>query len=267
MLCYLPLLLFLRTTALHPSPLRVLPGRALPMRSSKHAARLQDQSTNTSLPISEATASLGSHASDVNQTTDRPMELLPSHSLVSHFRWWEEAAREIIRTKHDFGLITRTIKFIPILDPTTAATLLSRRHRAWLGAFLKLLCREGAIEEPPCDSPFSTAEAIVAIIRPKPSPYTPRLEQSKFISALLSSDIHIVAEDLDYQIHATFCKTTFLDWTAWVCGCPCAIISEFLDALFNFRNALAHSARQHALVAQNLRLLQQASLDSWAGIM
>ncbi|KAL5313247.1 hypothetical protein ACEPPN_018980 [Leptodophora sp. 'Broadleaf-Isolate-01'] len=229
------------------------------MLSSQHAARLQDQSTIASLPISEATAILGSYPSDVNQTTDRPTELLPSHSLVSHFRWWEEAAAEIIRTKHDFDLITRTIKFVPIRNPTTAATLLSRRQKDWLGDFLKFLCRDGAIEEPPCDSPFSMAEAIVAIIRPRPSPYAPRLEQSKFISALLSSDIRTAAEDLDYQIHAIFCKTTFLDWTAWVCGCQCAIISDFLDAVFNLRNALAHSARQDTLVAQNLRLLQEAN--------
>lgn len=236
--------------------------RTPPMLSSQHAARLQDQSTIASLPISEATAILGSYPSDVNQTTDRPTELLPSHSLVSHFRWWEEAAAEIIRTKHDFDLITRTIKFVPIRNPTTAATLLSRRQKDWLGDFLKFLCRDGAIEEPPCDSPFSMAEAIVAIIRPRPSPYAPRLEQSKFISALLSSDIRTAAEDLDYQIHAIFCKTTFLDWTAWVCGCQCAIISDFLDAVFNLRNALAHSARQDTLVAQNLRLLQEASLHS-----
>ncbi len=143
---------------------------------------------------------------------------------------------------HDYNLITRTIKFIPILNHTTAATLLSRRQKPWLGAFLKLLCRREAIEEPRCDSPFCTAKAIVAIIRPRPSLYVLRLEQSGFLLALLSSDIHTAAENLDYQIYVAFCKTTFLNWTAWLYGCPCAIISDFLDALFNFRNSLVHYA-------------------------
>lgn len=213
------------------------------------------------LPVYEATTSPSPRPLDANQTTDRlPTAFLPSYSVANPSQWWEEAAVEVLRTSHDFALVTRTIKFIPLPDPTIAATLLSKRSRGWLGAFLKLLCRDKDIEEPHCDSLLSTAEAIVAIIRQRPSSHAPRWKGAWLFSDLFSSDIPAVAEKLDSQIHSEFCRPTFSDWTAWRCGYQCEIISEFLEALLNLRNDLVQLAQQNRIVLDQLLLLQEASL-------
>ena len=204
------------------------------------------------LPAYNPTGSPHGTSLDAGPTTYR--------SPTAHLQWWEAAAVEIIRTEQDFDLVTRTIKFIPVRDPTTAATLLSTRPEGWLSTFLEYLCRDRAFEEPPCHSSWSTAEAIVAIIRPSHPVCAPRLDQSKFIPELLSNP-RVAAEGLDQQIHTIFCRTTISDWTAWICGYQCEIIPDFLDTVLDFRDFLARSARQDTLVAQNLEILEQASLN------
>lgn len=197
-----------------------------------------------------------------------------SMTIISHIlihTTSRSVQRWIYLTSHDFGLIIRTIKYIPHPDPTIAAVSLSKRWRGWLNAFLKLLCQSKSIEEPRCNSLLSTAEAIVAIIRWKPSSPAPTWEGSWLFSELLSSDIHQfdideIAEKLDSQIHSAFCRITFPDWTTWVCGYQCHIIQELLNKLFAFRNSLVQLARDHREVYGKLLLLGKASIYPQAGV-
>jgi hypothetical protein len=252
----------------HRSSSFSLPRRPPTMSFSEHTRCLQTQPTMAFLPVYEPTASPDARPLDASQAAGRlPTAFLPSYSISVPSRWWEEAAVEVFRTSHDFPLVTRTIKFIPLPDPTIAATLLSKRSRGWLDAFLKLLCRDEAIEEPRCDSLLSTAEAIVATIRQRPFSHAPRWRKSWLFSVLLSSDIPTIAEKLDSQIHSAFCRPTFSDWTAWRCGYRCDIISEFLDALLNFRNDLVQLAQQYKIVLDQLLLLQEASLCLCVGVL
>jgi hypothetical protein len=231
------------------------------MSSSEHVLCLQEE------PIIEPTASLGARPLDASQATDRlPTAFLPSYSIDIPSYWWEEAAAAVFRTSHDFGLVTLTIKFIPLPDPTIPATLLSGRQKGWLDAFLNVLCRDEAIDVPPCDSLLSTAEVIVAIISRRPSSRALRWEGDWLLSALFDPDISTVAEKLDSQIHSVFCTITFADWIAWHCGYRKDIVSNLLDALLNFRNTLVQFAQEHKIVADKLLLLQKASLCLCVGV-
>ena len=82
-------------------------------------------------PVYEPTASPSAHPLDASQETGRlPTVFLPSYSISIPSYWWEEAAKTVFRTSHDFDLVTLTVKFIiPLPDPTTPATLLSGRQK------------------------------------------------------------------------------------------------------------------------------------------
>lgn len=152
------------------------------------------------------------------------------------------------------------IKFTPGLDSTTAATLLSRRCKDWLSAFLQTLCRDAAVEKPLCDSTLSTAEAIVAIIRRRSLSPASGWNGDWILSALLSSsDVPTIAEKFVTQVHSTFCMFPFKDWVAWSCGYQNDDISNFLDIVFDFRNKLARYIQEHAAMADKLLLLQKVN--------
>lgn len=218
-------------------------------------------------PISyEPTSSKGASSLDADQQTNQgPTAYLPSYSTVPHSRWWEEAALIVIQTSHDFGDIKQIVKFTPGLNLTTAATLLSSRRKGWLDAFLTVLCRDEAVDKPSCDCLLSTAEAIVEIINSRSlTPPTREWNWDGVCSALISStDISIVAEELDAQIHSMFCTFAFEDWVAWCHGYQNDAISKFLDTVFNVRNDLAQYSRQDAIMADRLLLLHKASFYSY----
>lgn len=177
---------------------------------------------------------------------------------------WMEEALQILQTSHNFNDIRLICKYVPSLDPGIAAALLSKRRKGWLDAFLKVLCRREAIEEPPCDSLLSTADAIVAMIKRRS--LLPALAWNGawiFPDLNSSARVSIIAEKLDGQIHSTFSSIAFEDWLAWVSGFPNDPIQSLLNETFTFRNDLARYIQQHATTMGNkLQLLQQASLSS-----
>ena len=187
-----------------------------------------------------------------------PTAYLPSYSTVTPSYWWEEAASEVLRTSHDFDDIKLIIKFTPGLDSTTAATLLSSRRKGWLHAFLHVLCRDEGVDKPPCNS---TAEAIVAVIRRRSLSPALGWNGGWIFSALLCLlNMPSIAEELDAQIHSTFCTFPFEDWVAWRYGYRNDAISNFLDTVFNFRNELAQHVQQHAAITEGLLLLRKVNL-------
>ena len=191
-----------------------------------------------------------------------PMTYLPTCSTVNSLYWWEEAALEALRTLHDFDEIKVIIRFTPGLDPTTAATVLSSRRKGWLDAFLNVLCRDDDVDNPPCDSLFSTATAVVAII--KQSSLSPALGWNGdwiFAALISSTDIRTVAEKFDTQIHSEVCTPGFEAWVAWCCGYQNDAISNFLDAVLSFRNDLARYVLRDAAMADALLSLQKASFQ------
>ena len=215
-------------------------------------------------PAYEPITSSDASSLDVDQSMSRwPTAYLPSYSTVSSLCWWREAASELLQTSYDFDDIKLICKFAPGLNPTIAATLLSRRRKGWLDAFLNVLCRDEAPENPPCDSLLSTAEAIVDIIRRRPLSPALGWNGDWIFSALISStDIATIAETLDAQIHSTFCTIPFEDWVEWCCGYQNDGISNFLDTVFNFRNGLARYVPRHELL-----LLQKVNLYSCARVI
>ncbi|RDL30468.1 uncharacterized protein BP5553_10346 [Venustampulla echinocandica] len=142
-----------------------------------------------------------------------PTALLPSYSTSSPLHWMKEEASEVLLTTHDFDTGRLTCEFVPSLDPVVAATVLSKRRRGWLGAFLKVLCRSHAAREPSCDSPLSTATAIVGIIRRRLVSPAPEWNVAWIFSALTSStDISTISEKLNAQIDSVFSRISFRDW-------------------------------------------------------
>jgi hypothetical protein len=201
-----------------------------------------------------------------DQTTHQwptPTALLPSYSTSSPSCWMKEEALEVLRTSHDFDAIRLICKFVPGLDPAIAAALLSERQKGWLCAFLKVLCRRQAVQEPSCDSPLSMAKAIVGIIRWRRLSPAPEWNGAWIFSALNSStDISTIAEKLDAQIQSVFSRITFEDWLAWSYGFSNDPIQSLLNTAFNFRNDLARLVQTHAAMVDRLQLLQEASFYS-----
>jgi hypothetical protein len=187
----------------------------------------------------------------------------PTAHPTSTSCWMREDALKILQTGHDFNAIRLICRFVPTLGFAIAATLLSKRRESWLVAFLKTLCRDEALQEPPCDSPLSTAEAIVSIIRRRRVSPAPEWNGAGFFSALNSStDISIIAKKLYDQTSTTFSAITFEDWQAWYCGLPNDPIQSLLNAAFNFRNDLARSVQKGGIAVDQLVSLQKASLYS-----
>jgi hypothetical protein len=217
-------------------------------------------------PAYETSTSPGADSVDTCQTTHpwpTPTALLPSYSTSNPFCWMEEEALGLLRTSHDFDAIRLICRFVPGLDPSVATALLSERRNSWLNAFLKIVCRRQAIQEPPCDSPISTAKAIVGIIRRRRLSPAPEWNGAWVFSALNSStDISTIAEKLDAQIHLVSSRITFEDWLAWSYGYSNDPIQSLLNTLFNFRNDLARSVQKHAPMADRLQLLQKAGFCS-----
>jgi hypothetical protein len=189
--------------------------------------------------------------------------LLPRYSTSSPSCWMIEEGLEILRTSHDFDDVILICKFVPGLEPTVAATALSKRQKGWLGAFLIVICRRQAIQEPSCDSPLSTANAIVGIIRLRPVSPAPEWNWVRIVLAIHSSrDISVIADQLDAEIHSVFSRITFRDWLEWYYGFPNDPIQSLLNAVLNLRNDLARSVQKDANMVDRLQSLQQASLYS-----
>ncbi|TVY14153.1 hypothetical protein LARI1_G007778 [Lachnellula arida] len=212
-------------------------------------------------PAYETTASIDASSVNTNQTTHpwpTPTALLPSYSPSSPSCWMKEEAIRTLQTSHDFYIIRTICKFVPGLDPAVSATVLSKRWKLWLDAFLKVLCQREVIQEPPCDSPLSTAEAIVRIIRRRQLSPAPEWDGAWIFSALNSStDISTIAEKFDAQMHSVFSRITFEDWVEWTYGFPNDPIQSLLNTGFNLRNNLARSVQNHTIMVDRLQLLQK----------
>jgi hypothetical protein len=175
----------------------------------------------------------------------------------------QKEALEILQTSQDPDAIRLICKFVPGLDSAVAAKLLSTRPQSWLDAFLKVLCQRQAVQKPSCDSPLSTAEAIVSIIRRRVLSPAEWDGAWIFLALKSSADISEIAENLDAQIHAVFSRVAVEDWVAWFYGFPNHPIQSLLNSVFIFRNALAKSVQKHATMGDRLQLLQKASFYSY----
>jgi hypothetical protein len=190
------------------------------------------------------------------------MALLPAYS-VNHSLWWEAAAEDVFRTSIDFRLITRTIKFIPLRDPTTPITLLSKRQNPWLKQLLHIVCQDAGVKEPHCESRLSTAETIVILSGQTPSSDAPTSTLGWVLLTLtFDSNFLVVADKLDQQINSEFCKISIRDWVAWCCGYSNDNVSSFLNTSFNIRNDLVKLVRVDTFAFRRLQELQAASLYS-----
>lgn len=169
--------------------------------------------------------------------------------------WWR-TAEDIIQTSNDFTNIKVILKIYP--NPVIAALLLSKQSTDWLNTSLDALCDDEGIKKPSCDSPQSTAKAIVGIIRPRP--YGRRWSGDWIFQALPSSDIRMIAKEFDRQIYLTISTFTFSEWVALSIGHR----NDFLDTVSNFRNELAKYVREHPAV--DWRLLHQVSLFPRRGV-
>jgi len=129
--------------------------------------------------------------STYKSTTSQDVSLLNSYSTVSSSSWWKEAAEQVVLISHDFNDVRLVLKFVLSLDPTIAASLLFKRWKDWLDAFLNVLCRDKVIEKPLCNSLLFTAKAIVAIIRQRPLSPIPE-ENGKLMFLALISLINII---------------------------------------------------------------------------
>jgi hypothetical protein len=175
----------------------------------------------------------------------------------------KEKGLEILRTSHDFDAVRLICEFVPGLEPAVAAAALSQRRKGWLGAFLKVLCRRQAIQEPSCDSPLSTANAIVGIIRRRLLSLAPEWDWVRIFSALNSlGDVSVIAEQFDAQIHSVFSRIISRDWLEWYYGFANNPIQSLLNAGLNLRNDLARSVQKHAKMVKRLQSLQEASFNS-----
>lgn len=181
---------------------------------------------------------------------------LTSYPCANSLCWWKEAAQDIYQTSDDFDFIESVNKSIPLPHQTTVAAL-SRQRKPWLDKFLTTLCRYKAVQEPSCDSRKSTAEAIVEIIRRRPSPVVTWSGDWILERLISSTNIPAVAERLNFEFHSTFCTIAFSDWTEWCHGHENERARNFLNAVFNFRNSLAQQARQHIAIFKGLQLLQK----------
>jgi hypothetical protein len=174
-----------------------------------------------------------------------------------------EKGLEILGTTHNFDAARLICEFVPGLEPTVAAAVLSKRQEGWLGAFLKVLCRRQAIQEPSCNSLLSRANAIVGIIRGRPLSPTLAWDGVRIFSALNSTeDVSIIAEQFDAQIHSVFSRITSRDWLEWYYGFSNYPIQSLLHACLNLRNDLARSVQEHTQMFERLQSLQEVSFYS-----
>lgn len=182
-----------------------------------------------------------------------PTAYLPSYSIEDPSDWWVEAALEGLRTSCNFNHIRLICRFIPGLEPTTAARILSARGDTWLNT----LCQhcQDRLGKPVCDL---TAEEIVSVFKLKP--LSPKAWDLDLISIFLA-DISTAAVKLDKQIQSKFCSIAFEDWVAWSRGYKHDEISSFLDTVFKFRNDLVYHVRERPLMAKRLILLQKVKSD------
>ena len=233
--------------ALSPSPLRILHS---PTMLSSSPPYQMPRSPTYSLPSSRPNLHFTSLIlrQTIRAYHSDTFAYLPPLNLILFFTAFliQGSVKSPIRT------------LTPGFDPTTAATVLSSRRKAWLDAFLNVLCRDDDVDKPPCDSLFSTATAVVAII--KQSSLSPALGWNGhwiFAALISSTDIRIVAEKFDTQIYSEVCTPGFEAWEAWCCGYQNDAISNFLDAVLSFRNDLAKYVLRDAVVADALLSLQR----------
>jgi hypothetical protein len=232
-----------------------------------HSYRQNEAIDNPSLPVYEVTAAPDTSSLNVDTACrwPTPTALLPQYGSSTSF-WMRREALKVLETSRVFDDIRLIIKFVPGLDSTIAAALLSSRSKPWLGAFWNVLCRREAARQIPCDK--VTAEAIVALIKRRPLAATPEWNGAWIFSALALSQEDI-AQKLDAQIHHTFCGITFDDWVAWFHGFSNDFVQSFLNAVFNFRNDLVEYVKhhdtmvnRHEKIVDRLQWVQNVSLYS-----
>lgn len=182
--------------------------------------------------------------------------------FVSPLCWWQHAVREVCRTSNDAHAVKNALRLFPTHENTVA--LLSNRGEIWLNNCLQVICEAQAIKVPHCNSPKSTAQNIVDIAtsRRPPLPWN-----GDWIVPALQGEtaIPIIAEQLDFEIHREFSKTTIPDWVAWRLGYA-NDITDFLDAMIVARDRLTCYAQSHG-TAKLESLLQalpsQQPLPHW----
>jgi hypothetical protein len=196
-------------------------------------------------------------------------ECLPSYSTVDNIasQWWDSAAIKVLETSDNFNDVRLVVRFIRFQNSTIAADALSRRSTSLLDAFLAGLYGDSNIKKYGCDCESCKAQEIVEIIRQtKPSP--PSVWDGDWILlALHSTDISVIVERLDLEIHLVICKISFEDWVTWSLGYEDDAISKLLEAVVNFRNKLAQYVWQHSEALDELLLLQEASLYCYVGVI
>jgi hypothetical protein len=186
---------------------------------------------------------------------------LPQYSHTSPRYWWEEAVHEVCQTS-DPGAVYNALRLLPV--PSDAIALLSKRGEGWLNTCLEVTCKRHNVEVPPCNSPESTARTIVDIITRRRS--RPPWNGDWIVPALQGKTaIPIIAEQLDFEIHREFSKTTIPEWVAWRLGYP-NDITDFLDTIIIVRDRLICYAQSHG-TARLESLLQalpsQQPLPQW----
>lgn len=240
---------------IHFSAHRLIPPviHSLPLSPSLQAFSLQQQQSASSSPtlflVCEAQIIARAYAHKMNGSINSYQATLAlEHTFVdsSASGWWEEEAKEVLEFSSDLDLIIRTVKFIPLSDPTIAKALLSKRDETRLQGLAKSLFPGEA-----------------TIDRKLSSSSIPKWNGDWLISTLVKSNIRTTAEILDCQIQWEFCKIKFSEWTAWICGIKSDNISNLLAALFDFRGTLAEHARAREDFLERLVLLEKASCCAW----
>ncbi len=189
--------------------------------------------------------------------------LLPGYSTSSPSCWMKNEGTALLQTSHDFDAIRLICKFVPGLDDDVATALLSKRRKDWLDAFLKVLYQHHAIQELSYDSPQSTANAIVRIIRRRQFFHVPELDGVLFFSALSSpEDVSVIADQLDAQILKVFSMITWRDWLEWYYGFPNDLTQSLLNGALNLRNTLTQFVQNDARMLDRLQSLHEASFYS-----
>jgi hypothetical protein len=154
-------------------------------------------------------------------------------------QWWEEAAQEVPKTSPNFNNLSLVLKFICFQDPDTAIKALSGRRIWLLDAWLSILCGKRRWECS-CDRPSSKAKYIVEIFRPRRLSPVP-VWSGEWIFQSMSSpmDVTAIARKLDFSICEVFGKIPSKSWISWALGSGDDDVSNFNDAVLNFRDRCA----------------------------